>query len=297
MKKFVFLVLVSFVFLLLLGSVALAGGYQTGGFGTTPHSGYASTSTKCKVCHAAHDAAAGGQVLLSSTVANACNYCHITTATSSKHPYGDTEANYTSDTAWNHSGVGYASIANTDAKASFVNQETSTCNDCHSVHGANAITIGTTTIAKKDPGVAGGPTATDENTFCANCHRSNHYSTSYNGAAPANYFGLSHIQGAANPSYGNTSATYTGRVAGTASTGCSNCHKVGDGTDRDVGTAPYIRNFPHRTQLDATTGALEFLDTTYFGTAWNAVTSTNKLDKVCLNCHYDGVTFGVGYTF
>jgi hypothetical protein len=75
---------------------------------------------------------------------------------------------------------------------------------------------------------------------------------------------------------------------------------VGD-ADRDAGT-PNKRNFPHWASLDTVAdgnayGALEFLDTSYYGTAWNEVTSTNQLDKVCLNCHYDGVTFGVGYTF
>ena len=157
MKKVVIGALATFLFMLLLSSVALAAGYSTTGFGTTPHSGYASTSNKCKVCHAVHDAASGGQVLLRSTVANACNYCHVGGTISTKQPYGNSTTSYTNDYAWNHSSVGYGSIVNTDAKASFSAEESSTCTNCHSVHGANAITIGQTTIAKKDPGATGGP--------------------------------------------------------------------------------------------------------------------------------------------
>lgn len=299
MKKVVIGALATFLFLFLLGSVALASGYQDTYTGTTPHGGYSSTSDNCKTCHAVHAATGGGEVLLRSTVANACNYCHITTSISTKHPYGNNAANYTNDYRWNHSSIGYDGIENAGAKASFVNEETSTCTNCHSVHGANAIQIGTTYIAKKDPGAAGGPAVTtvnDENTFCANCHRRNHYSTSYNGAPPANYFGYSHIQGAANASYGNTSASYSGRVAGTASTDCSSCHQVGKATQSY--TTP-VQSFPHLTEVtnpSTNGGAWEFLDTSYYGLD-AGISSTNQLDIVCLNCHTDSVTFGVGYTF
>lgn len=43
------------------------GGYLTPQAGSSPHGGYASSTNKCKVCHAVHGAAAGGEVLLRTT--------------------------------------------------------------------------------------------------------------------------------------------------------------------------------------------------------------------------------------
>ncbi|MHB9003613.1 MAG: hypothetical protein ACYC6C_06055, partial [Coriobacteriia bacterium] len=45
--------------------------------GSSPHGGYTTATTKCKVCHAVHEAQMGGEVLLRSTIADACNYCHV----------------------------------------------------------------------------------------------------------------------------------------------------------------------------------------------------------------------------
>jgi 5-methylcytosine-specific restriction endonuclease McrA len=205
---------------------------------------------------------------------------------------------------WNHSSVGYALIGNTHAANSFgIGSEESQCVDCHSVHGANAITIGQTTIAKKDPGVSGGTTVENENTFCNNCHSLKHTATT-------SYNTTSHVQKAAGASYGNVPpATYSGRVAWADSTDCSSCHYIGDGTDRNY-TTP-VKNFPHITQ-DATNpttnGVWQFLDTDYQSTNvayTDPDSSLSNFDNICMRCHTSNNSYSptvstlgaVGYTF
>lgn len=85
----------------------------------TPHAGYATTTTKCGVCHSVHKAPADGELLLPTTAADACTYCHITTDVGVTVIYGGDVNNYT--TQDNH---GHQSPA-------------VTCTSCHAVHGAN----------------------------------------------------------------------------------------------------------------------------------------------------------------
>ncbi len=47
----------------------------------TPHSDFQLTTVKCAVCHAVHKGEPGGQLLLRTTVADACTYCHSHTCT------------------------------------------------------------------------------------------------------------------------------------------------------------------------------------------------------------------------
>jgi predicted CXXCH cytochrome family protein len=86
----------------------------------TPHSGYSTTTTKCAVCHAVHKAPADGELLLRSTVADACVYCHIETSLGVIVIYGGNADNYSGvDTDHGHQAPAVQ------------------CSDCHSVHGAN----------------------------------------------------------------------------------------------------------------------------------------------------------------
>ncbi len=85
----------------------------------TPHSGYATTTTKCGVCHSVHQAPAAGELLLPAAAADACTYCHITTDIGVTVIYGGVVGNYTTED--NH---GHQSPA-------------VTCSSCHAVHGAN----------------------------------------------------------------------------------------------------------------------------------------------------------------
>lgn len=303
MKK---VLLISFLaaalFAFLMGSVALAAGYidPLG----NPHGNYASTSNKCKQCHGVHEAVPTGEALLRSTVADACIYCHVSATFGITTPYGTVAANYTTDVRWNHSSVGYTAIQNNyyDVYESLGSVTTikATCTSCHSVHGATQLVYSVNNILKKDPSGLGRTPATSEDTFCANCHNTAH-------GPNTNYNGTSHTQRAAGASYGNPSATFSGRVANTASTYCGSCHRKGTGAE----TAPK-NSFPHFTGTgvgSTDTGNWEFLvgqpgadyvgynQLSNTGTPTMGGPGTARLDSVCLECHYDGVTFGVGYTF
>ncbi|MDI6901754.1 MAG: hypothetical protein QMC79_08695 [Anaerosomatales bacterium] len=135
-----------------------------GGFGganatvPTPHKGYTEATVKCNVCHAVHNAPIAGtgwdankdgdfldageweagdtdtEMLLRSTVANACNYCHIETSIGGTQLYGGDPVLYTrTGNPWedfNHGGP------------------SASCTGCHAVHGANTYG-GPTTLANK----------------------------------------------------------------------------------------------------------------------------------------------------
>lgn len=237
----------------------------------TPHMGYTTTTVKCAVCHAVHRAPAAGEVLLRGTVANACEYCHITNAVSSVHVYDNNTANYTVDLENNHySGAG------------------SRCVDCHTVHAAGAVsTTGAgdidTKILKATIGGQSGTviaanatysfsTGTDRagvvTAFCSQCHT--YWSNEYDDDATAQM----HIMGAANASYANSQATTTVKVAWAPSTYCRSCHDAGltDG-------ASVANNFPHYT-----TGDRFLLSAAYAGGATAGAADPSE-DGACLKCH------------
>jgi predicted CXXCH cytochrome family protein len=86
----------------------------------TPHRDYATTTTKCAVCHAVHKAPADGELLLRSTVGEACVYCHVDSSLGVIVIYGGKVDNYSGvDTDHGHQAPAVE------------------CSDCHSVHGAN----------------------------------------------------------------------------------------------------------------------------------------------------------------
>jgi predicted CXXCH cytochrome family protein len=87
----------------------------------TPHKGYSTTTTKCAVCHAVHKAPAGGELLLRTTVEQACVYCHIENDIGGV-VYGGNTDNYTIESDHGHQTTASGGV---------------TCVDCHAVHGAN----------------------------------------------------------------------------------------------------------------------------------------------------------------
>ena len=101
-----------------------------------PHADYQTGTTKCAVCHSVHAAPQAGysatmadgvtwtataptQLLLRSSVADSCRYCHVDTAVGGIQLYGGPTCVY--DTQWGLGHLGSGSSA---------------CVNCHSVHGA-----------------------------------------------------------------------------------------------------------------------------------------------------------------
>lgn len=100
----------------------------------TPHKDYQVTTVKCAVCHAVHQAPVADatgtvpvdwtadsspEMLLRSSVANSCTYCHITTSIGAIQIYGGDPDLYLNDDIFGHQAPN------------------ATCVGCHSVHGAN----------------------------------------------------------------------------------------------------------------------------------------------------------------
>jgi predicted CXXCH cytochrome family protein len=95
----------------------------------TPHRDYATTTTKCAVCHAVHKAPSDGELLLRDTVSESCVYCHVDSFVGGIRIYNGQSSLYYDDNKKNHSRAGDAP-----------------CSGCHSVHGAN--TYGTALATK-----------------------------------------------------------------------------------------------------------------------------------------------------
>lgn len=264
MKKTLFVVLVAMVFVMAFATAAFAAWGDNGylaGDGTSPHVGYTATTNKCGVCHSVHGASATGQALLASSRADACTYCHVDSGGALyTNVYAGAAANYTADTANNHSSAGGAR-----------------CVDCHSVHGANTVLGGADILLEQDGSIAlaerGANYAsfietaavTNQSEWCSGCHP--YYNTAVNGRT--------HVM-----------TVSDGTHAFSGSTACASCH---DSNTYDAGSAAAATTigawFPHLTQ------GVRFLETQGATAATDA-----DADGVCLKCHQSGGN-GVGQTF
>lgn len=240
---------------------------------SSPHRGYTTSTRNCAVCHSVHRARSNGELLLKSTVAQACNYCHINAAQSITQVYASSEANYTTDNVYNHSSA-----------------VTGGCSGCHTVHSAAAVGANDINILRlqDNPASTYGTYYTDRaviaastgdptqgslllTQWCSSCHP--YYNTNFNGT--------SHVMTAAIATYGNTAAdnsVETTKVAWTKSEYCDDCHNAG-------ANLVVKSNFPHYTST-----AARFL------TDGSASGSQVNNDGPCLRCHEAGA-FGVSQSF
>lgn len=245
----------------------------------TPHKDYRLTTEKCAVCHAVHKANTAGQILLDTTVTDACNYCHIRTASSYTQVYN-------SDPTW---------------RGSSTKNHTNSCSGCHAVHGANTIdtpfaSVNSAILRETPSGNAvqagtGWDFATAANTdeaislFCTGCHPyfvGNYEDTHAGSFGSGSYKG--HIMTDDFAAYGSAFDTVGDiAVAYASSAYCQSCHDDGDGS--------LTNNFPHYT-----TGVRFMLAATDAAdTAVPAVSATQ--DGACLKCHDNGAGSGVSTTF
>lgn len=259
----------------------------------TPHKGYAYNTTKCLVCHAVHKAPAAGEVLLGTTVASACNFCHVdATGISSKLVYG---------------GDGVVGADND-------NGHQISCTLCHAVHGANTVNQAalSSSILKADIATAQNTAVADWNmntgselgalsAYCTQCHP--YFTNEYAAADTAGdvtsapYIAgtwNSHIMtsdfGAYNPvddSANPTGATKIGiAVAYASSAYCTSCHDAGRNA-----TFTSTDSFPHETL-----GARFMKSADYLGATSHDAAVPNE-DGVCLKCHRSSATTGVQFNF
>jgi cytochrome c553 len=314
MKKLILLVVMVVLLVALMAGSAFATRYDSGyaPFAGSPHGQYSTATTKCAACHAVHNpgglgalgvndpnklndaarnAAMGtSEVLLRSSVANACTYCHLSNpAFGIKMVYNGAAVNYTTASGFGHTSNG-ASMSNLGVN----------CVDCHQVHGAASLMANSgdaymyRKILKAQPGYDANapafaanastitPVAANITRWCTGCH--NYYEAGYNSN--------SHVMTSAKASYANGSANISSRVAWSASTDCRSCHQ--DGVTNAAAATGGVNNYPHFT------GGYRFLrqangatDTIVPATA---PTGSNTNDGTCLICHASG-TNGAGQTF
>lgn len=259
------------------------------GQGTSPHGGYSTSTVKCRVCHAVHNAGAGGELLLRSTVADACNYCHVGGAGGYTQVYGGNPANY--------SGTDFNNAHNSYQVASV--EQGVQCTYCHQVHAADSVMSANAYLTTKlliapktfvpfpQPNAnpeLGVPLSTDtSNTaltkFCETCHytRSGQTYPYYTGL----YNGQSHVMTAAADPYDNPAAGTTTRVAWNDSTQCSSCHN-----------SQYTQAaWPHYTQ------GVRFLVSAGSAASSSVAATSTTQDGVCLRCHRDGAGSGIGLNY
>jgi predicted CXXCH cytochrome family protein len=291
MKKAILVLCLGVVIVFALSSVAYANTTSdylvpTG----SPHGAYTTSSTKCGVCHAVHKATPAGQILMRGTAADACTYCHITTATGLIQVYNGVATNYTLDNKAAHDAAGGAA-----------------CITCHTPHGASALIADHAYLEEKilkgmalEAGLtvaAGDGDDVAVSKWCTNCHNSSasatgmpYYEVDYDVDGTQG----SHVMTAPSADYAATAAvgTYGGVVAWTGSQTCRSCHADGLKNQSD-GTAKVVASsYPHFT------AGQRFL--TSAGNDANsvaAIPATNsEADGVCIRCHVSAGE-GAGITY
>lgn len=266
----------------------------------SPHGGYTTTTQKCAVCHAVHnaDATFGSELLLQGSVADACEYCHVGGAGGYTQVYGGNPNNYYGtdyDTAHNLWMDGPTTVG-------------VRCTTCHQVHAAadamtsnayltSKLLVGDKTFSGTNyAALAQAPLSTDtSNTaltkWCGACHPAGlgtpyaYYNGADWSAGAPDYSGTPNITTSHVMTDDIASYTFpdgsTGQVAWAGSNECSSCHTSGYGTAA----------WPHFTP-----GAVRFLTAASGSGAAAAGATDSKDDGVCLRCHRNGTgtTSGVG---
>ncbi len=313
-----------FFLLFTLTAQAAAGGYNTPTAGQSPHGGYADATTKCRVCHAVHNAASvdttqatGTEALLRSlrgvpepplyenhNNGNACVYCHIVGSWAILKVYDGLLSNYREDSRYNH---------DDNHRWFHARIQYAGCMSCHSVHGADCVPGYESKIVSNNPGLAFSAPVTNLTDFCRDCHED----TASGWADVGFHCGNCHVDDGSGLPFakggtdlvdwtdqmppffvqdrnGNShimTTTLTGnygtQVAWADSSDCRDCHMGGNDTTSN--------NFPHYTS-----GAY-FLDDD-FRPIDDYESPDTQMDRVCLNCHVEGgngdsYSTGVGKTF
>lgn len=279
----------------------------------TPHKGYTSATNKCSVCHAVHKASDAGQILLRSSVGDSCTYCHVDTVTGAGiltyWIYNGAVANYSSDTTYASFGGGVA--------------HNNSCSQCHAVHGVQTLDGNRVDKILKDWAYA--PYGHEYSTFalakwatpdtlgnqndqitawCTGCHpyfveayeatiqyvaSGTGYVAYSNPTTPTVRSIKSHVMTDLAGGYGNNNGNFSGDVAWTPSTACRSCHDAGV---TDGGPGVIAASFPHYTG-----SYYRFMTVGESTAASGSTNTTGTIDGMCLKCHRQSGSTGVGFTF
>lgn len=287
MKKAILVLGLTTVLVLALAGVAYANTSSTYLPATgSPHGAYLTNSEKCGVCHAVHKATPAGQILMRGTAADACTYCHITTATGVIRVYNGVETNYTGGAVPADTKVAHNSLG-------------ASCVTCHTPHAAASLILNHTYLEEKilkgqtlEAGltVAAGDSAdVAVSKWCTNCHNAvssgqgtPYYETDYDIDATQ----ASHVMISPSVNYAATAAvgTYAGVVAWSPSTTCRSCHADGV-TNQSDGTAKTVASsYPH-----FTAGERFLTAAADAGNTLGAIPAADSEDDgVCIRCHVSG---------
>ncbi len=361
MKKTLFVLVMAIALVLAFSGIAMAkvtNGYVSwadaklnlDGTQSTPHIGYTVNTEKCGVCHAVHNAPVAGtawtgtdpwtartgeetQMLLRSSVANACVYCHISTSVGGVQLYNGNEVLWT-----NPGSLVPTATAGAFAENVAHNRNSANCVNCHSVHGANTyqglaaskiLKYDATAIqdevlgASADRTLVGGlyDTAADARAdtgalgknaqvtvFCSQCHAnfSRAAETTLNADGDYVYGDANYVDGdpTANLQYKShpmksAEATFVanGSTVGTgkavAYAASTYCRSCHDAGNTDQAAGVTDSNFPHYTA-----GAYNFVNVAADAAAAKIPSGQNHgSDGMCLKCHRDGSGNGVGLNF
>lgn len=331
MKKILFVAMLTVVLVMLMGAAAFAftvpplTGYKAQAEGDpNPHNGFATTTQNCAVCHAVHNAAYldvdtnPTELLLQSSVADACLACHVSGNTGWVVVYDNDPTLYTD--------------------AGFVghDENEAACTECHQVHSASDAMV-----ASNEPGAdylsakilstgdpftasfdAADAPADSVSKWCTRCHNL-YYTTAYNGRETNGVDSMaSHVMTTAKTAgdggYTNTAAVASvqgTQIAKYGSSTCYACHNdaeinlAGEGGTPLAAPMPdssgyaYAGNFPHsspgfRFLYSAQDDANTLAKTNAVGATWGDDT-THYTDGACLYCHAntDGAGAGVHKSF
>lgn len=310
MKKMLFIVSLCAVLVLGFATTAYAYGWEdwdaTANAGSllTPHRDYQLTTEKCAVCHAAHNTSPSteSELLLRSSIANACTYCHIDSNVGVKQVYNAQSSAYNDGGAFDTNNYAHNAVYGYS------------CSSCHSVHAASTYDTNydnvDTKILRMYPAgseheqqstvpAAWGTTGTRDqavSAFCTQCH--GYYATDGQTAVEfhGGTTGYTHPMIAADDAFtpalsAGSTVAYTGKVAWTGSDSCRQCHDAGtDGVDDSTGVI--LSSFPHYTP-----GAEQFLQGALYAGAAQSDSADGDYDGVCLKCHKGSATSGVGFDF
>lgn len=266
-------------------------GTTENGSATSPHGGYSTTTIKCAVCHAVHNASSSGQVLLRSSVAEACTYCHIDLMGSAETTvYEGIMTNYTVETEYGHQSY--------DSGAQGVK-----CSQCHQVHAAEQfmtaraelrtkILIGAKTQDLLDPyydpriETAPGPGDPSKDValtkWCTRCHKPGETDEKYSYYS-LYYSDVTHVMKTPGAYAGDGDGATGLTVAWASSENCASCHSKGYKTSQWPHWSPSKRFLVSGESSSAASKDI------------TGTTSTST-DGVCLRCHRDG-TNGVGSSY